>query len=138
MGGMLLLLSRRCRHESAVVTRIGYVIAVILVAVYLTSTLTGPKGMAALVEKQRRIQAMEKRNVEIARDIEQRRQRIQGLRNDQDEQENGSSRSGLSTSARREDLHVPRAAKQRAGGLHPRPRTRGRGAGGSALTTKAH
>jgi cell division protein FtsB len=71
----------------AALARIGYVIAVVLAAAYLILTLTGPKGVAALVEKQRRIQAMEKRNAEIARDIEQRQQRIQRLRTDQDEQE---------------------------------------------------
>ncbi len=71
----------------ALLVRIGYASAVILAAVYLILTLTGPKGVAALVEKQRRIQAMEKRNSEIARDIEQRKQRIQRLRSDLDEQE---------------------------------------------------
>ncbi len=71
----------------AVLIRIGYAGAVILAAVYLIFTLTGPKGVAALVEKQRRIQAMEKRNAEIARDIEQRQRRIQKLTSDRDEQE---------------------------------------------------
>jgi cell division protein FtsB len=71
----------------AVLVRIGYASAVILAAVYLVLTLTGPKGVAALVEKQRRIQAMEKRNAGIARDIELRQQRIQRLRGDQDEQD---------------------------------------------------
>jgi cell division protein FtsB len=71
----------------AVLVRIGYASAVILAAVYLIVTLTGPKGVAALVEKQRYIQAMEKRNAEIARDIELRRQRIERLNTDQDEQE---------------------------------------------------
>jgi len=71
----------------AALVRIAYAGAVILAAVYLVVTLTGPKGVAALVEKRRLIQAMEKRNAEIARDIETRQQRIERLRNDRGEQE---------------------------------------------------
>jgi cell division protein FtsB len=71
----------------AVLVRIGYVSAAVLAVFYLISTATGPKGVKALMDKQRRIQAMAQRNAEIARDIEERKQRIGKLRGDRDEQE---------------------------------------------------
>ena len=69
------------------VTRIAYAIAFILVAAYAIFTLRGPKGVHALVEKQAQIQEQEKRNAELARDLEHERERIRRLKDSPAEQD---------------------------------------------------
>jgi cell division protein FtsB len=56
--------------------RFAYALAFALVAIYAVVTLTGPKGVAALFEKERQIQASEKRNADLEKDIERTKQRI--------------------------------------------------------------
>jgi len=66
--------------------RFACALALLLVATYAVATLTGPQGISALSEKQRQIQAAEKRNADLAKDIERRQRRIELLHN-QSEQE---------------------------------------------------
>ena len=67
--------------------RLAYVVAFLLVATYAVMTLTGPKGLAALFEKERQIQATDKRNADLRKDIDRARERIQRLGADQTEQD---------------------------------------------------
>jgi cell division protein FtsB len=71
----------------AALVRFGYASTVVLAAVYLIVTLAGPKGVQALVDKQRDIQKMQQRNLEIEKEIELRRLRIERLGKDRDEQD---------------------------------------------------
>jgi len=57
------------------------------VAGYAFVTLRGPKGVTALLEKNRQIEIMEKRNGSLAQEIERRRERIRRLSEDPAEQE---------------------------------------------------
>jgi cell division protein FtsB len=59
--------------------RFAYALAFVLVAIYAVVTLAGPKGVAALFEKERQIQAAEKRNADLGKDIERTKQRIDRL-----------------------------------------------------------
>jgi cell division protein FtsB len=59
--------------------RFAYALAFVLVAIYAVATLAGPKGIAALFEKERQIQAADKRNAELEKDIERTKQRIDRL-----------------------------------------------------------
>ncbi len=67
--------------------RFAYAIAIVLVATYAVVTLTGPKGIAALYQKERQIQAQEKRNGELEADIARTQKRIDQLRSDPAAQE---------------------------------------------------
>jgi cell division protein FtsB len=57
------------------------------VAVYAFVTLRGPRGIPGLLEKQRQIQELEKRNTESAKEIERMREHIKRLNDDPSEQE---------------------------------------------------
>jgi cell division protein FtsB len=67
--------------------RFTYIVAFLLVAGYAIATLRGPKGVPALVERQRQIEQAEKRNADLARQIERQRDHIQRLANSPAEQE---------------------------------------------------
>ena len=67
--------------------RISYVVAFLLVAGYAAATLRGPKGIPALIAKQHQIDAAEKRNADLAREIERQRDHIRRLANSPAEQE---------------------------------------------------
>jgi cell division protein FtsB len=71
----------------ASLARYAYLIAFLLVAGYGYATLRGPKGVHALIEKQAQIKAMEKRNEELDREIERKREHIQRLSENPSEQE---------------------------------------------------
>jgi cell division protein FtsB len=60
--------------------KIGYAIAILLVAGYAFITLRGPQGVPALAEKRRQIQELEQSNAVLAREVELRRERIERLR----------------------------------------------------------
>jgi cell division protein FtsB len=63
------------------------VLALVLVAGYAFFALCGPDGLSALGAKRREIRDLERRNAVLARDIEQRRERINRLRDSSSEQE---------------------------------------------------
>jgi cell division protein FtsB len=67
--------------------RLAYAITFLLVATYAVSTLTGPKGLQALFDKERQIQAAQKRNADLTNDVERAQERIDRLGADQTEQE---------------------------------------------------
>ena len=71
----------------APLARLAYVTVFLAVTSYAFFTLRGPKGIPGLVEKQRQIQEMEKRNTELAREIEQKREHIKRLADSPAEQE---------------------------------------------------
>ena len=59
--------------------RIVSVLGVVLLASYAYVTLRGPRGIPALLEKQRQIEQLERRNTMLARDIERQREHIRRL-----------------------------------------------------------
>jgi cell division protein FtsB len=67
--------------------KLSYVAALVAAAVFAALTLGGPQGVPALIQKKKEIQEIEKSNAELAREIEQHKQRIDRLRDDPAEQE---------------------------------------------------
>ena len=67
--------------------RVAYVLAFLAVAGYALVTLRGPRGIAALVEKQHSIQQLERQNLLLHQEIERRRERINRLIDNPTEQE---------------------------------------------------
>jgi cell division protein FtsB len=71
----------------APLSRLAYVMAFLTVTSYAFFTLRGPKGIPGLLDRQRQIQEMEKRNTALAREIEQKREHINRLTDNPAEQE---------------------------------------------------
>jgi cell division protein FtsB len=69
----------------ASLTKIAFVMVTLLVAAYAFFTLRG--GIPALMQKQRQIHELEQRNANLARQISEKRDRIQRLRESETEQE---------------------------------------------------
>ena len=67
--------------------RILSVLGVALVASYAYIALRGPRGIPALLEKERQIRQMEQRNTGLAREIERQREHIKRLAENPAEQE---------------------------------------------------
>ncbi|HLK69126.1 MAG TPA: septum formation initiator family protein [Bryobacteraceae bacterium] len=67
--------------------RYAYLIAFFTVSGYAFVTLRGPKGVHALFEKQTQIHEMEKRNADLDKEIERKRERIRRLDENASEQE---------------------------------------------------
>jgi len=63
----------------ASVARFAYVLAFLMVVSYAFVTLRGPKGLHALFDKQAQIREMEKRNGDLAKEIERTREHIRRL-----------------------------------------------------------
>ena len=68
-------------------TKFAYAVAVLLIAGYAFFALHGPRGIPRLIEKRRQIQELEKRNAALVVEIEQKRSRINRLRENQSVQE---------------------------------------------------
>jgi cell division protein FtsB len=71
----------------AQLARFAYAIAFLLVGTYAFVTLTGPKGIAALSQKQRSIEVLEKRNTDLMKEIERKREHVRRLTVDPAEQD---------------------------------------------------
>jgi cell division protein FtsB len=71
----------------ASLVRYSYVIAFISVAGYAYVTLRGPRGVHALLQKQSQIKEMEKRNADLDKEIERKREHIRRLNDNPAEQE---------------------------------------------------
>jgi cell division protein FtsB len=71
----------------ASITRYAYAVALLMVAAYAFVTLRGPQGLHAVFDKQAEIQQMEKRNADLAKEIERRREHIKRLSDNTAEQE---------------------------------------------------
>jgi cell division protein FtsB len=82
----VIIIFQAIRRMKERLARIACALALLLVATYAVSTLTGPQGISAWFEKERQIQAAEKRNADLAKDIERRKRRI-GLLHNQTEQD---------------------------------------------------
>ena len=67
--------------------RLGYLLAIALVAGYGWIALRGPQGIPALLEKRREIRQLQEDNAAIARENDKRRERIRRLENNTSEQE---------------------------------------------------
>jgi cell division protein FtsB len=67
--------------------RFAYAIAVLLVGSYGYVALRGPKGLNAIAEKRVQIRELEKRNEELVKDIERKREHIRRLNENPSEQE---------------------------------------------------
>jgi len=61
------------------VGRFTYVVAALLVAGYALIALRGPHGIPEIAARQRQIDDLEKRNTDLAREVEQKRDRIRRL-----------------------------------------------------------
>lgn len=67
--------------------RFAYAAAALLIAGYALIALRGPYGIPGLLDKQRQVEELEKRNASLAREIEQKRERINRLRESQPDQD---------------------------------------------------
>ena len=83
----MLTLSSGPKPMKSLVVRFAYTIAVLLIAGYAFFALRGPQGIPGLLEKRQQIHELEKRNAVLAREIEQKRDRINRLRDNQTDQE---------------------------------------------------
>ncbi len=61
--------------------------AFVLVSAYAVVALRGPGGMSALGEKRREVQSLEEQNARLSREIQQKHDRIERLKNSTSEQE---------------------------------------------------
>ena len=68
-------------------TRFGYALAFVAVATYAVYSLTGPKGLHALSDKQKQIRILEMQNADLAKENERLREHIDRLANNPNEQE---------------------------------------------------
>jgi hypothetical protein len=83
----MLTLSSRLGFAQMSLSRLTYGVVFLLAASYAFFTLSGPRGISALLEKQRLIHQMEKRDTDLAQEIERKRERIQRLMANPGEQE---------------------------------------------------
>ena len=67
--------------------RFAYAIALLLVSSYGFVALRGPKGLNAVADKRAQIRELEKRNEELVREIERKREHIRRLNDNPAEQE---------------------------------------------------
>jgi len=67
--------------------RVCWGVAVLLIGSYLLYSLRGPDGVAAVFERQRQIRALEEQNANLAREIQQKKDRVRRLEQDRTEQE---------------------------------------------------
>ena len=84
---MVPLSSRLFRAMRTPLRRITYLVAFLLVFGYAVVTLSGPRGIAALITKQHQILEAEQRNAALARENERQRDHIQRLANNPTEQD---------------------------------------------------
>jgi len=69
------------------ISRLGYATAFLAVAGYALVTLSGPKGIPALIARRHQIEQLEKRNATLAQDNERLREHIQRLTDNPTQQE---------------------------------------------------
>jgi len=67
--------------------RIAYLLVFLSAASYAFVALHGPKGVPALLERQRQIRQIEQQNADLAKEIERKRAHIKRLENSPAEQE---------------------------------------------------
>jgi cell division protein FtsB len=69
------------------IVKTGYALIVLCGVIYAFVELRGPNGIPGLLGKRRQVQEFEMSNEQLHREIEQKQERIQRLRNDPEEQE---------------------------------------------------
>jgi cell division protein FtsB len=67
--------------------RTAYIAIFLLAGAYVAATLGGPRGIPAVLAKQKQIARLEERNAQLARDIERKRDHIRRLESDANAQE---------------------------------------------------
>lgn len=67
--------------------RVGFVTVFVLAGLYGYIALRGPQGVPALLEKQRTIRELQERNANLAREIQEQKERIRRLKESESEQE---------------------------------------------------
>ena len=72
---------------TALVKRIGWATLIGMVGVYIYISMTGTRGVSALLEKRQRITVMQEENAELDRENQLRRERIRRLTESREEQE---------------------------------------------------
>lgn len=69
------------------VKRLGWVTLIGMVGVYIYISMTGPRGVSALLEKRRQITAMQEEKAELEKDNQRRREKVRRLTESPEEQE---------------------------------------------------
>lgn len=72
---------------STAVRRAAYIAALVIMALYGYTALRGPQGVPALRQKWSEIRQLEEENANLQRDNQYKRDRIEKLKNDPNEQE---------------------------------------------------
>lgn len=65
----------------------AYMAVIALIGAYAAGVLRGPEGIPALMEKREEIRAVQEKNADLAKEIQQKRDRIERLRSSKAEQE---------------------------------------------------
>lgn len=65
----------------------GYIVVVAILAAYTLIAFRGPQGIPALMEKRKQITHFQEQNADLARDITEKRDRIERLKHSKTEQE---------------------------------------------------
>ncbi len=68
-------------------SRLAYVVAILVVASYAYVTLRGPRGLRAIAAQRQEIHRLEQRNAGLAQEIERKREHIHRLAENPGEQE---------------------------------------------------
>ena len=69
------------------VKRLGWATLIGMVGVYIYISMTGPRGISALLEKRRQITAMQEENAGLEQDNQRRREKIRRLTESPEQQE---------------------------------------------------
>ncbi len=67
--------------------RTAYIVVFAIAATYVVATLGGPRGIPAVLARQKQVQRLEERNAQLAREIERKRDHILRLQNDANAQD---------------------------------------------------
>jgi cell division protein FtsB len=67
--------------------RTAYIVVFAIAATYVAATLGGPRGIPAVLARQKQILRLEERNAQLAREIERKRDHILRLQNDANAQD---------------------------------------------------
>ncbi|MCX6620068.1 MAG: septum formation initiator family protein [Acidobacteria bacterium] len=71
----------------AAARKIGVLLVAVFAAGFVITTLRGPQGIPALMEKRREIQELQEKNANLMQEIQMKRDRLKRLRDSEAEQE---------------------------------------------------
>jgi cell division protein FtsB len=95
----------------SVLKKVGYLAIVAMGGLYVYLAMNGPHGIPALLEKRRQIRAMQEENADLKREIQQKRERIDRLRDNPEEQEMEIRRRLKLQKPEEMDFYLPDAPK---------------------------